>query len=202
MALRAGPVGLCYEAGLDLSGLGEVVKYGIIWDAAFFTFLEENVDALTSRDLACLEEVVARCCEIKAEVVAIDERESGVRAILNFGHTLAHSLEAACGYGAWLHGEAVAVGMVYAAALSRDVRGFAGDDVARIRELLARLGLPVSAVRDGVSPEWEALRAVMATDKKSENTLPRFVLAEKMGAVVFGCDIEEAALTQAYEDVT
>lgn len=181
------------------SGLAEVVKYGIIWDEAFFRDLEGYCEALRTRDLAVLEEVVARCCEIKAEVVAMDERESGVRAVLNFGHTLAHALELASGYGAWLHGEAVAVGMQYAAKVSSVEKGLPSDVMGRIRALIEGLDLPIRPDAKGTAPSWEEIRTVMATDKKTRDGIPHFVLAEGLGSVVSGCQVGEDTLQDCYK---
>jgi 3-dehydroquinate synthase len=178
-----------------LSGLAEVVKYGVIWDASFFGYLEAHADALVQREGAVLERVVARCCEIKAEVVAMDEREQGPRAILNFGHTLGHALEAVDGYGVWLHGEAVAVGMAYAGALSAATHGFACDEFARLTALLQRLGLPV---RPRPETAWAEVRRAMAADKKTVAARPRFVLARKLGAVVTRCELTEEQLAEAW----
>jgi len=181
-----------------VSGLAEVVKYGVIWDAVLFDRLEDTMDAILARDEALLEEVVARCCEIKAEVVAMDERETGVRAILNFGHTFGHALEQAGGYGQMLHGEAVAVGMAYACELSVRERGFDRKDADRIIALLDRAGLPVRIDRVMADTAWEPLRSVMGSDKKSKDGELRFVLAEKMGSVVFGCEVAEPVTEQVY----
>ncbi len=179
-----------------VSGIAEVIKYGVIWDAVFFDYLEENIDKLLSRDAEVLEKVVARCCEIKAEVVGLDEREAGVRAILNFGHTLGHALEKVSGYGELLHGEAVAIGMAYAAHLSQNVKGLSADECGRIIDLLRRAGLPVG-VPDDLAEDWAMLRKVMSSDKKSVNALPRFVLARAIGEVVFGVDVPETELQKA-----
>jgi len=180
-----------------LSGLAEVVKYGVIWDATFFNLLEKNVQGLLDREPVLLEKVVARCCEIKAEVVALDERETGPRAILNFGHTLGHAVEKVDGYGRWLHGEAVAIGMHYAARLSSRVQGFATADVDRVTGLLGRLGLPLKLASGGMD-EWGALREAMGSDKKTVKKRPRFVLAKKMGSVVFGCEVDESVLVETW----
>jgi 3-dehydroquinate synthase len=181
------------------SGLAEVVKYGVIWDAELFRTLEREADAIGRRDFGVLEPIVARCCEIKAEVVAVDERESGVRSILNFGHTLGHGIEQVSGYGGrWLHGEAVSLGMVYAAALSTAARGFATDDRDRLRALLSALGLPVHPGAEGFEGGWTALRDAMNTDKKTRGRVPRFVLAERIGAVVFDCVVDETVLREAF----
>lgn len=180
------------------SGLAEVVKYGVIWDAVLFDRLEETLDGILARDGGLLEEIVARCCEIKADVVAMDERESGVRAILNFGHTFGHALERAGGYGQVLHGEAVAVGMAYACELSVGEKGFDRKDADRVIALLERAGLPVRIEQAMAGTTWESLRAVMASDKKARNRELRFVLAEKMGSVVFGCEVAEAEMEKVY----
>jgi len=184
-----------------VSGLAEVVKYGIIWDAAFFRDLEAQGDALRSRRPDSLGGIVGRCCEVKAEVVALDERESGMRAVLNFGHTLAHALEQGAGYGAWLHGEAVAVGIEYAMQLSVRERGLAEEAAARVRRLLESLGLPTAPDARAPAPAWEDIRAGMATDKKNRGGVPRFVLAEQVGNVVFGCDVAEPTLRDVYRRV-
>jgi len=179
-----------------ISGLAEVVKYGVIWDGEFFGKLESNTEALIRRDEALVEEVVARCCEIKAEVVAVDEREGGVRAILNFGHTLGHALEQAGGYGRLLHGEAVAIGMVYAAEISTLEKGFPRGDCDRLSELLRRLGLPT--VQAGGVPKWAELREAMTADKKARGSEPRFVLAERLGAVAYGCKVRDETLSEVF----
>lgn len=129
------------------SGLAEVIKYGIILDGEFFTWLEENMDALLRLDGQALAYCIRRCCELKAEVVAADERETGLRALLNLGHTFGHAIEAEMGYGNWLHGEAVAAGMVMAARASERLGQFRPEETARIIALLKRAGLPVSICR-------------------------------------------------------
>jgi 3-dehydroquinate synthase len=180
-----------------LSGLAEVVKYGVIWDAVFFAELEREAERLLRRDPECLEKIVARCCEIKADVVAVDEREGGLRAILNFGHTLAHALELADGYGRWLHGEAVAIGMHFAALLSVLHQGLPATEAARIVALLRRLGLPAGPAA-GTHTDWAQVRAAMGTDKKSVAGQVRLVLAHKLGAAVTGCAIPEESLAEAW----
>ena len=181
-----------------LSGLAEVVKYGVIRDAALFCQLESNIDKLRDRDLDFLEPIVARCCEIKAEVVADDERESGVRAILNYGHTLAHALEQVSGYTAWLHGEALSTGMVYAAELSVRTRGLDAGEAGRVRSILDNLGLPLDGSRGGVKPAWGDVRRAMSTDKKTLDGKPRWVLAEEMGSATFGHEVAEEAMEATY----
>jgi len=180
-----------------VSGLAEVAKYGVIWDASLFALVEEQAEALGKRDPVLLEEVIARCCEIKAEVVAMDEREIGPRAILNFGHTLGHALEKVSGYGQWLHGEAVAIGMVFAARVSARTRGLAAADAARIVDVLRRLGLPVSPGRGHEVP-WDALWKAMLADKKTVRRKPRFVLADRLGSVLTGCEVAEEILGEVW----
>ena len=134
-------------------GLAEAIKYGIALDSNFFIWLEDNIDKLLLLDTAALSYCVRRCCELKAGIVAADERDcNGLRALLNFGHTYGHAIEAEMGYGAWLHGEAVAAGMVMAAETARNIGQFSVRDVARVRQLLLRAGLPVCGPRE-MSPE-------------------------------------------------
>jgi 3-dehydroquinate synthase len=173
------------------SGLAEVVKYGVIWDAEFFADLEAKAEGLLGREASLLEGVVTRCCEIKAEVVGLDERESGVRAVLNFGHTLAHALETRFGYRDLLHGEAIAVGMAFAAELSVAVKGFSREDGNRLIRLLRRLELPVSLSELKEPVTWDTVRDLMRSDKKARQSVPRFVLAERLGSVIFGCTVPE-----------
>ena len=180
------------------SGLAEVVKYGVISDEDLLSNLERSADALIDRDPAVLEEVVTRCCEIKAAVVAADERESGLRAILNFGHTLGHAIERVLGYGQVLHGEAVAAGMVYALELSVAIKALPEAECGRIRNLLAKLGLPVRVSDMAQAAPWPDLRAAMVTDKKVVSSVPRFVLAESIGSAVFGCEVDEDILKEVF----
>lgn len=173
------------------SGLAEVVKYGVIMDAEFFGRLERDAGLIMDRDPRVLEEVVARCCVLKAQVVSADERESGPRAILNFGHTLAHAVEQATDYTVFLHGEAVAMGMAFAARLSVCCAGMPEGEAGRVAGLLETFGLPVRLPR-GLA--WKALRAGMATDKKTLGGVPRFVLAERIGRAVYGRSVDELSL--------
>ncbi len=170
-----------------VSGLAEVVKYGVIWDAKLFELLEKNAEKIAGGDAALLKEIVARSCEIKAEVVSKDEREDSLRAILNFGHTMGHAIEAVSGYGFYLHGEAISIGMVYAARLSEVLLGFPPAESERLIALLHKFGLPVSA--SGIT--WEPLRRAMAVDKKNTLGKLKFVLAKRIGEVEFGCDVTE-----------
>jgi len=183
-----------------VSGLAEVVKCGIIADAALFELIEKNSDGIVAREGKLLEEVVERCCSLKARVVSADEREEGLRGILNFGHTLGHAIEKTAGYGGMLHGEAVSIGMVYAAGLSEKRSGLSAGDRDRIRNLLARLGLPVCFVKN--PPDWNGLRRAMAVDKKTLGGLPRFVLAGRIGSVVLGCEIPEDVMAGALGEIS
>ncbi len=160
------------------AGLAEVIKHGLIRDEAFVVWLEHNVEKLLACDAETLAHAVRRCCEIKAAVVAEDERETGVRALLNFGHTFGHAIESALGYGEWLHGEAVAAGMVMAAELSRRMGFIAQTDVDRVVALLKRAKLPVA--QPGIAPA--RLLELMAVDKKTEGGRLRFVLLDRIGA--------------------
>jgi len=177
------------------AGMAEVIKYGIIYDAGLFGFIEQHLEKGLQGDAAVLAHLVARSCEIKADVVRQDENESGLRAILNFGHTLGHAIEAVAGYGEYLHGEAIAVGMVYAARLSARTTGLPASDVARIEKLFTRAGLPVAAS----ALDWKQLRRAMSVDKKSSSGLPRFVLAREIGKVVFDHAVEEALLEEVWQ---
>jgi 3-dehydroquinate synthase len=159
------------------AGLAEVIKYGPIADAAFFEWVEQNVDALVARDKQALAHAVRRSCEIKAAVVGQDERESGLRAILNFGHTFGHAIEAGLGYGEWLHGEAVGCGMVMASALSAELGLMPPAFVERMRRLVERAGLPTVGPALGVSRYLE----LMGVDKKAEAGEIRYVLIESLG---------------------
>ena len=159
------------------AGLAEVIKYGPIADAAFFAWTEEWLDALLARDVAALREAVRRSCEIKAAVVGADERESGLRAILNFGHTFGHAIEAGLGYGAWLHGEAVGCGMVIAAELSVRLGLLAPESAQRLARLVERAGLPVRGPALGADRYLELMRI----DKKAEAGEIRFVLIDAIG---------------------
>ena len=162
------------------AGLAEVIKYGPIADVAFLDWIESNLDALVARDKAALAHAVRRSCEIKAWVVGQDEREGGLRAILNFGHTFGHAIETGLGYGAWLHGEAVGCGMLLAADLSARLGLVDASLVPRLRTLCQRAGLPVQAPPLSVLPidRWMAL---MRVDKKAEGGEIRFVVIDGLG---------------------
>ncbi|MFM8637794.1 MAG: 3-dehydroquinate synthase, partial [Betaproteobacteria bacterium] len=159
------------------AGLAEVIKYGPIADEAFLDWIERELPALMARDPQALAHAVRRSCEIKAWVVGQDERESGLRAILNFGHTFGHAIEAGLGYGQWLHGEAVGCGMVLAAELSHRLGLMPASFVARLRSLIERAGLPVQAPDLGL----ERYLHWMRVDKKAEGGEIRFVVIESLG---------------------
>lgn len=167
------------------AGLAEVIKYGLIGDLPFFEWLETNMDRLLAREPDALAYAIRRSCENKAAVVAADEREGGIRAFLNLGHTFGHAIEAGMGYGVWLHGEAVAAGTVLAADLSRRLGHLSEADVERTRALLRRAGLPDTAPDLGV----EAYLKAMEIDKKVEGGKMRFVLLDAIGAAFIGTDI-------------
>jgi 3-dehydroquinate synthase len=166
------------------SGLAEVIKYGIIYDAGFFGRLERDLSRLLRRDSRSLAAVVSRCCEIKAEVVRQDETESGLRAILNFGHTLGHALEAISHYGRYLHGEAIAIGQVAAARLSARVLDLPAGEVNRIESIFQRAGLPTQVRLN--APQRQRILAAMQLDKKVSGGEVKFVLARRIGTVEFG----------------
>jgi 3-dehydroquinate synthase len=175
------------------AGMAEVIKHGLIRDGAFFAWLEQNMEKLLACDRDALAHAVRRCCEIKAAVVAEDERETGVRALLNFGHTFGHAIESGLGYGKWLHGEAVAAGMVMAADLSRRMGLIEHADVARIVGLLKRARLPVAP--PDIAPA--RLLELMGVDKKAEGGKLRYVLLDGIGAASVRADVPAAALQQA-----
>ncbi|MGD9720443.1 MAG: 3-dehydroquinate synthase [Pirellulales bacterium] len=170
------------------SGLAEVVKYGVILDADFFTYLERNVSELSRRDAATLEHVITRCCRLKADIVEADEREeTGLRAVLNYGHTFCHALETVTGYGTYLHGEAVSIGMLCASRLAERLDRVDHAFTLRQQKLLAALGLPVAC--PGVNQQQ--LIDAMGRDKKVEHGRLRFVLPTRMGHVELVGDVDE-----------
>jgi len=172
------------------AGLAEVLKYGVIADAAFFDWLVESAADLLARRPSAVARAVRRSCEIKAEVVTADEREGGLRAILNFGHTFGHALETLTGYQALLHGEAVAIGMVMAADCSARQGMLAGDEARRIKAAVSALELPVQPPPLAPSRMLEA----MGLDKKVLNGRLRLVLAQALGRVVVSDRVDAAAL--------
>jgi len=159
------------------AGLAEVIKHGAIADANFFQWLEANIDSLNACDPKAMEHAVLRSCEIKSDVVAQDEKEGGVRATLNFGHTFGHAIEAGMGYGEWLHGEAVGCGMVMAADLSVRVGKLSADEAKRLKQLVAALKLPTVPPRLG----QERYMDLMSVDKKAEGGEVRYILLNGIG---------------------
>jgi 3-dehydroquinate synthase len=174
-----------------LAGLAEVIKYGVIRDAEFFAWLEANLSALIDQQDAALVHAIGRSCAIKAEVVQADERETGERALLNFGHSFGHALEALTDYETYLHGEAVAIGMVMAADLSARVGWMSDTDAGRIRDLIAAAGLPVQVKTDiSVEPMLKA----MGMDKKVVDGQLRLVLSRGIGTAEVTDEVAESTL--------
>lgn len=175
------------------AGVAEVIKYGLICDAPFYAWLEENLDGLMERNGALLAEAIERSCANKARVVAADERESGIRAILNLGHTFGHAIETAEGYGTWLHGEAVAAGMVMAVDLSARMGWLVSEEVVRLSRLLARAGLPVAPP---ATISDERFLELMAVDKKVIDGRLRLVLLKAIGEAVVTDEVPVDTLRQ------
>jgi 3-dehydroquinate synthase len=170
------------------AGLAEVVKYGVILDADFFAYLESHAEGLVRRDAGILGQVISRCCQLKSDVVGQDEREeSGLRSVLNYGHTFCHALEAATGYQELLHGEAVAMGMLCASRLAERLGRVSTEVTRRQHDLLDRLGLPTR------TPELPSARLLelMHHDKKAERGRLRFVLPARIGHVELVSDVDE-----------
>jgi len=174
------------------AGIAEVIKYGILGDAAFFTWLEQNMDKLLSRDAETLSYAIARSCQDKADIVAADEREKGQRALLNLGHTFGHAIETGMGYGVWLHGEAVACGMVMAAQLSQRQGWIDQESVERIRTLINRANLPTQAPEEITSEQFMNL---MAVDKKVIDGQLRLVLLKSIGEAIVTDQFDPDALS-------
>jgi 3-dehydroquinate synthase len=172
------------------AGLAEVIKYGLIDDADFLAWLESHVDELLALERPALAHAVQRSCAIKARIVAADEREQGQRALLNLGHTFGHAIETAAGYGAWLHGEAVALGMLMATEMSHALGSIAAADVMRVRDLLRRAQLPTVAPRIGAERALE----LMGMDKKVLDGHIRLVLLRGLGQGVISGDYPATVL--------
>jgi len=172
------------------AGLAEVIKYGLIWDAAFFEWIEAHLEQVLDRESSALAHLIHRSCAIKAEIVSRDEREQGERALLNFGHTFGHAIEVAAGYGEWLHGEAVGLGMVLAADLCLRMGLLESAAVRRLIALLERAGLPVEAPRIGAMQAFDYMRI----DKKVKAGRVRLVLLRAIGSAFVTGDYPDAAL--------
>ena len=179
------------------AGMAEVIKYALIADASFFAWLEQHQQQILQQDSATLAKMVAYCCQMKADIVARDETEQGERALLNLGHTFGHAIEAHLGYGEWLHGEAVAAGMVMAAELALHRKLLTDTDVNRISTLLKVFELPV---KPPANMHIEHFMPYMKTDKKVKNGRMRFVLPTAFCQTAVVDDVTEAELIQAFSD--
>lgn len=173
------------------AGMAEVIKYGIIYDAAFFDWIKENQTHIVNKSPSHIAHMVRRCCEIKAEIVNQDETEKGIRALLNLGHTFGHAIESEQGYGVWLHGEAVAAGMVFASILSNMRGGISLTELDDIKRLLAFFDLPI---RGPLEMGVEQYRKHMKRDKKVENGQMRFIIPTKIGHAEIVNDVTDAEL--------
>lgn len=174
------------------AGLAEIIKYALIMDVEFLTWLEQHLPAMMALDLVVLGTAVKRCCEYKADVVAKDEREAGLRALLNFGHTFGHVIETHEGYGNWLHGEAVAAGMVQAAQLSQKLGWLTIDEVTRIKRVLSLANLPITPPPIAVETALE----LMGHDKKVKKGQIRLILLKSLGEAVLTADFDAQLLTE------
>jgi 3-dehydroquinate synthase len=181
------------------AGMAEVIKYGIIWDAKLFQMLETQIKGILKLDLSLLEQVVARCCQIKAKVVGQDEKEGGLRAILNYGHTIGHAIEAITRYGTYLHGEAISVGQVAAGHLSEALTGLKTSEAKRIEALFKATGLPTRISLN--QAQRKRLLEAMQLDKKVSQGQVKFVLATRLGKVSPGHSVETKAIHAALDSV-
>jgi 3-dehydroquinate synthase len=181
------------------AGMAEVIKYGIIWDAKLFQMLETQIKGILKLDLSLLEQVVARCCQIKAKVVGQDEKEGGLRAILNYGHTIGHAIEAITRYGTYLHGEAISVGQVAAGHLSEALTGLKTSEAKRIEALFKATGLPTRISLN--QAQRKRLLEAMQLDKKVSQGQVKFVLATRLGKVSPGHSVETNAIHAALDSV-
>ena len=179
------------------AGLAEVIKYGIIEDKDLFDLLATQQDAVKAKDAGVLQEIVKRSCEIKAAVVEKDEKEAGLRAVLNFGHSLGHAIENVAGYGKYLHGEAISVGMCYAARVSEKVLDLDNADVDAIESLFADYNLPIRASEF----DWATLSQPLKQDKKMRRGQLQWVLADALGSVSIGHEVDEAVLEETWEEM-
>jgi 3-dehydroquinate synthase len=181
------------------SGLAEVIKYGMLADAEFLKWIEQNLDKMLALDAEALTKAIYRSCELKARIVAQDERESGPRALLNLGHTFGHAIETFTGYTEWLHGEAVAVGLCMAADMSTQLGWLSVDDALRCTALIKRAGLPTRPPA-GMTPE--NFLELMGHDKKVAAGKLRLVLLRKLGVSVLSADFDEKALLATLKHFT
>ena len=176
------------------AGLAEVIKYGIIHDAKLFAQLERDLPKILKRDEKVLAPVIARCCEIKADVVGQDETDAGLRSILNFGHTIGHAIENSSGYGKFLHGEAISLGQIAATKLSEKLLGLPQRDGERIRNLFQRAGLPIQIKLNPA--QRRKLFEAMKLDKKVSDGEVKFVLAKKIGKVIWNQRVPEKMINE------
>ncbi len=179
------------------TGLAEVVKYGIIYDADFFNFIENNYEKFMKYDEVVIKHFIRRSCEIKARVVEADENEGGLRAILNFGHTVAHAVESATNYKTFTHGEAVSIGMVAAMKISRFLKRISRNDENRVTNLLTRMQLPV----DMPDTDLDEIMKLMTGDKKAVAGKVKFVLANKIGAVEYNLAVSDEIVKKALKEM-
>ena len=173
------------------AGMAEVIKYGIIYDAVFFAWLEDNQQAIKAQEPKALQTMIQRCCEIKAEIVAIDERESGLRALLNLGHTFGHAIEAEQGYGNWLHGEAVAVGIVLASHTAQKMNSLEPSEYRRILTFLQAFDLPIEAP-EGMG--FDEFFKHMRHDKKVQDGKLNFIIPQGIGHAVVTSEVTDEIL--------
>ncbi|SFC53157.1 3-dehydroquinate synthase [Pseudoalteromonas denitrificans] len=173
------------------AGMAEVIKYGLIYDTELFLYIENNVDSLKSLNKTAIQHIIQRCCQIKADIVALDEKESGIRALLNLGHTFGHAIEAQMGYGVWLHGEAVAAGIVMACKLAKLRGNLLDTDVNRVIKLLSSFDLPIAAP-DEMS--YKDFISHMKKDKKNLKGTIRFILPIEFGRCALESDVTEQQL--------
>ena len=178
------------------AGMAEVIKYGIIYDASFFTWLEENIIDIKALQAKAITYMIKRCCEIKAEVVALDEKENGIRALLNLGHTFGHAIEAEQGYGNWLHGEAVAVGMILAAKTAEQIHLIDNTQVNRITSLIKEFDLPICSPKN---MNYASYAEHMQLDKKVLDGKLRLVLPTSIGTSELFDDVSEVVLRHVIE---
>lgn len=179
------------------AGLGEVIKYGIISDASFFSFLEQNLREIFNHDPQVLSAMIKRCCEIKASIVAQDEREEGLRAILNYGHTIGHALEAATGFRIYRHGEAVAIGMEAAARISLFLGLWSAGEALRQRAILRAAGLPLTFTQ-----KPKKLLKLLYYDKKARGGKAHFVLTRAIGDAIIRPLAEEEIILKALNEMS
>lgn len=179
------------------AGIAEIIKYGLLGDADFFAWLEHNIDALLARDATALAYAIERSCQDKADIVASDEREAGVRALLNLGHTFGHAIETGMGYGSWLHGEAVGVGMLLAADLSLQLGDIGQNDVHRVENLISRAGLPTRAPAKLDSARFLEL---MSVDKKVMDGRMRLILLRAIGKAYVADNVDADGIQRTIDE--